>query len=167
MMMDDPPFEPDRALFARWHAARAAAAPAPAQPDALTLAAYAEGRLDEAAAEAVEAALGTDPELLETLLALRAPPEPETASAEFIRSAKRLVRAESVVVPFPTRKPVAPRPVKAWLAWGAVAASLLLVSVAGFDMGLATGHSVSATTAGDDSPSDLLDLSGLTGDDIG
>jgi hypothetical protein len=167
MMMDDPPFEPDRALFARWHAARDAAAPALAQPDALTLAAYAEGRLDEAAAEAVEAAFAADPHLLETLLALRAPPEPETASAKLIHSAQALVRAEPVVVAFPARRPVAPRPVKAWLAWGAVAASLLLVSVAGFDMGLATGHSVSATAAGDDSPSDLLDLSGLTGDDIG
>ncbi len=166
MMMDDPPFEPDRALFARWHAARDAAAPAPALPDAVTLAAYAEGRLDDAAAEAVEAALAADPDLLETLLALRAPPQPEAAAA-VIRSAQALVRAEPVVVPFPVRKPGAARPVKAWLAWGAVAASLLLVSVAGFDMGLATGHDVSATSAGDDSPSDLLDLSGLTGDDIG
>ncbi len=46
-MMDDPPFEPDRALFARWRDA----APAPEIPDALTLAAYAEGRLDETASE--------------------------------------------------------------------------------------------------------------------
>jgi len=167
MMMDDPPFEPDRALFARSHAARDAAAPVPALPDALTLAAYAEGRLDDAAAEAVEAALAADPDLLETLLALRAPAEPESASAKLVHSAQALVPAEPVVVPFPARKRVAPRPVKAWLAWGAVAASLLLVSVAGFDVGLATGHNVSATTAGDDSPSDLLDLSGLTGDDIG
>ena len=164
MMMDDPPFEPDRALFARW---RARDADAPAMPDALTLAAYAEGRLDEAAAESVEAALAADPDLLETLLALRAPPEPEAASAALIRSAQALVRAEPVVVPFPTRKPAAARPVKAWLAWGAVAASLLLVSVAGFNLGAATSHAVDTTAAGDESPSDLLDLSSLAGDDVG
>ena len=167
MMMDDPPFEPDRALFARWHAARDADAAAPELPDALMLAAYAEGRLDEAAAEAVEAALVVDPDLLDTLLALRAPPEPEAASAALIHSAQTLVRAEPVVVPFPVRKPAAPRPVKAWLAWGAVAASLLLVSVAGFNLGAATSHAVDTTAAGDESPSDLLDLSSLAGDDIG
>lgn len=165
-MMDDPPFEPDRALFARWHAARDAAATAPALPDALTLAAYAEGRLGEAAAEAVEAALAADPELLDTLLALRAPPR-AAASAALIRSAQALVRAEPVVVPFPVRKPAAARPVRAWLAWGAVAASLLLVSVAGFNLGAATSHAVDTTAAGDESPSDLLDLSSLAGDDIG
>jgi anti-sigma factor RsiW len=162
-MMDDAPFEPDRALFARWRDAT----PAPALPDALTLAAYAEGRLDDAAIEAVEAALAADPELIETLLALRAPAQTETASAVLIRSAQALVRAEPIVVPFPSRKAAAPRPVKAWLAWGAVAASLLLVSVAGFNLGLETGHSVGVGAAGDDSPSDLLDLSSLTGDDIG
>src|SRR5579859_4651655 len=151
MMMEDPPFEPDRALTARWRSARATADPAPETPDALTLAAYAEGRLDEAATEAVEAALAADPELLDTLLALRAEPAPETASAALIHSAQALVRAESVVVAFPTRKPAPPSRVNAWLVWGAVAASLLLVSVAGFDMGLATGHTVGATAAGDDS----------------
>jgi anti-sigma factor RsiW len=164
MMMDDPPFEPDKALAARWLAVRDTA---PATPDALTLAAYAEGRLDDAAAEAVEAALAADPDLLDTLLALRAPPEIESASAALILSAQSLVRAEPVVVPFPSRKPAPSHPVKAWFAWGAVAASLLLVSVAGFNMGLATGHPADAATAGDESPSDLLDLSGLTGDDIG
>jgi anti-sigma factor RsiW len=161
MMMEDPPFEPDKALAARW---RAAAASAPA-PDMLTLAAYAEGRLDEAAAEAVEAALAADPELLDTYLALRAPAETEAASAALIRSAQALVRTEPVVVPFPTRKPAAP--VKAWLAWGAVAASLLLVSVAGFNLGMATVPRTDAVSTSDESPSDLLDLSSLAGDDIG
>ncbi len=162
-MMDDPPFEPDRALVARWRDA----APAPEAPDALTLAAYAEGRLDDTEAEAVEAALAADPELLESLLALRAPVDAETASTALIRSAQALVRAEAVVVPFPGRKPVAARPVTAWLAWGAVAASLLLVSVAGFNLGVATGHTADAISAVDESSSDLLDLSSLTGDDVG
>lgn len=168
MMMDDPPFEPDKALAARWRSARAIDR-APDRPDALTLAAYAEGRLDEAAAEAVEAALAADPELLDTLLALRAPIEPEVASVALIRSAQSLGRGEPVVVPFPAPRPgaAAPRPVKAWLAWGAVAASLLLVSAAGFDLGLKTEHTINATAAIDDSPSDLLDLSDLTGDDVG
>lgn len=165
-MMEDPPFEPDKALAARWRAA-AAAASASEIPDALTLAAYAEGRLDETEAEAVEAALAADPELLDTLLALRTLPEPEAASAELIRAAQALVRAEPVVVPFHSRKPAPMRPVRAWLAWGAVAASLLLVSVAGFDLGMATSHTLSAPNAGDVSPSELLDLSGLTSDDIG
>src|SRR5579859_6247623 len=147
MMMDDPPFEPDPSLVARWRAAGGvqpveseAAGPAATAPDALTLAAYAEGRLDAAEAERVEAALAADPELLDTLLALRLPPATETPSAALIRSAQALVSAPSaadpVVVPFGRRpaREVPPPRLKAWLAWGAVAASLLLVSLAGFDL---------------------------------
>src|SRR5579859_7544795 len=115
MMMDDPPFEPDPSLVARWRAAGGvqpveseAAGPAATGPDALTLAAYADGRLDAAEAERVEAALAADPELLDTLLALRLPPATETPSAALIRSAQALVSAASaaadpVVVPFGRR----------------------------------------------------------------
>ena len=167
MTMDDPPFEPDRALFERWRAAAGSDAPRDAL-DALTLAAYAEGRLDEAAAERVEAALAADPELLDTLLALRAPAEAALPSQELIRAAQALVPpAEAVVVPF-ARPAAAARPLKAWLAWGALAASLLLVSTAGFGVGMLTGSAVNATaTSSDESPSDLLDLSSFAGDDVG
>jgi plasmid stabilization system protein ParE len=175
-MMDDPPFEPDRALFERWRGTAEPMATGPtAPPDALLLAAYAEGRLTGADAERVEAALAADPELLDTLLALRLPPETATPSAALIRSAQALVTAGPVVVPFTRRNTAAgrtPGRVNAWLAWGAVAASLLLVSMVGFDLGMRTGHVVggpgtNAATAGDDSPNDLLDLSNLAGDDIG
>jgi anti-sigma factor RsiW len=163
MMMDDPPFEPDRALVERWRAAVDAAAP---PPDAMILAAYAEGRLDDAAAEQVEAALAADPELLDTLLALRAPAETALPSPALIRSTQALVAADPVVVPF-IRRAAPARGLNAWLAWGAVAASLLLVSLAGFDLGMQTGHAVDTVSVSDDSPSDLLDLSSFTGDDIG
>ena len=165
MMMDDPPFERDRALFARWRAATAE--PLAMAPDALLLAAYAEGRLSEAEAEPVEAALAADPELLDMLLALRRPVESASPTPGLIRSAQALVadRPDPVVVPFRPRNAGLGR-VSGSLAWGAVAASLLLVAMVGFDLGVRTEHAVNATTLYD-SPSDLLDPSSLSGDDIG
>jgi hypothetical protein len=168
MMMDDPPFEPDRALFQRWR--EAAATPMATAPDALMLAAYAEGRLTEAESEQLEAALAVDPELLDTLLALRRPAGSAIPSAALIQSAQSCVpdRSDAVVVPFrgQVAVPAALGRVTAWLAWGAVAASLLLVSMAGFDLGVRTQHAVNAS-ASYETPADLLDPSSLSGDDIG
>jgi hypothetical protein len=165
MMMDDPPFERDRALFAQWRAA--AAEPMASAPDALLLAAYAEGRLTEAEAAPVEAALAADPALLDTLLALRQPAEPAQPSTMSIQAAQALVAGQSdpVVVPFRRRAAGLGR-FSGGLAWAAVAASLLLVSMVGFDLGVRTEHVVNATASAD-SPSDLLDPFSLSGDDIG
>jgi hypothetical protein len=160
MMMDDPPFEPDRALFARWRAAADQAAAL----DALPLAAYAEGRLGEAEAAPIEAALAADPALLDTLIALRFVAETAAPSPGLIATAQALVpaKANPVLVAFRPRASLVGR----IAAWGAVAASLLVVSLAGFDLGVRTEHAVSAE-AGYDAPADLLDPSSLAGDDIG
>jgi hypothetical protein len=157
-MIDDPPFEPDRALFTRWRTARSGAAPA--APDALALAAYADGRLAGAAAEAVEAALATDPELLDMLLALGQPAPPAIASAALIRSARGLVPSPRRII-----LPEAAGRVGPWYAWGAVAASLLIVAIGGFGLGMRTAYVVNAVIAAD-SPGDLLDPSSLSGDDF-
>jgi|HubBroStandDraft_1064217.scaffolds.fasta_scaffold00011_22 hypothetical protein len=170
-MIEDPPFEPDPALVDRWR--RAVAAPVGAAPDALVLAAYAEGRSSDLEIEEVEAALAADPALLDTLLALGRPVQPVIASAAFIGSVQGLVPVGTspVVVPFFFFRP---RPAAAGsrarvspaLAWAAVAASLLLVSVAGFDLGMRTERLVNAADTFE-SPGDLLDPSSLPGDDIG
>jgi hypothetical protein len=157
-MIDDPSFEPDRALFKRWRAAASGAGAA--RPDALTLAAYVDGRLAGAAAEAVEAALAADPQLLDLLLVLRQPEPPAIASAALIRSAQDLVPA-----PRRAAGPQAAGGVTPWYAWGAIAASLLIVAIGGFDLGMRTAYAVNAASAAD-SPGDLLDPSSLSGDDF-
>ena len=169
-MMDDPSFQAGKALFQRWRAASHPAMPTDTAPDALTLAAYAEGRLSDAEMALVEAALASDPALLDTLLALRLADAPETPSIALVQAAQVLVPAQEhpVVVPFPARRGGGASRVNAWLAWAAVAASLMIVSVAGFDLGIRTEHAVSAADAnGTDSAGDLLDLTDLSGDDIG
>ena len=63
----------EAALWARWRALAAASGAGRApEPDALLLAAYAEGRLDEAAAAAVEDWLAEEPERLADVAAARA-----------------------------------------------------------------------------------------------
>lgn len=169
-MMDDPSFQAGKALFQRWRAASHPAMPTDTAPDALTLAAYAEGRLSDAEMALVEAALASDPALLDTLLALRLADAPETPSIALVQAAQALVPAQEhpVVVPFQARRGSGASRVNAWLAWAAVAASLMIVSVAGFDLGIRTEHAVSAADAnGTDSAGDLLDLTDLSGDDIG
>lgn len=64
----------------------------PAAPDALQIAAWLDGRLDPAQAQAIEQSLAHDPALLRALLAARqAPPVP--ADAEEIAAARGLVQA--------------------------------------------------------------------------
>lgn len=171
MNMADPPFDGDPALARRW-LDTAAALPAPETADALTLAAYAEGRLDDAAAEAVEAALAADPALLDTLLALRQPAATAIPSIALIRSAQALVAptGQASILPFRrnitahSHSPIARA--RGWLAWGTVAAGLMIVSMAGFNLGIHTAEAFNPPAVAD-MTSDLLDPSGLAGDDSG
>ena len=126
----------EEALWRRWRGLAAQDEAAPEAPDPLQLAAYAEGRLDERGGEAIESWLAANPEAVEDIAAARA-----------------VAAREAAVVPF--RRPA--MPVRNWrsaMAWGGIAASLLAVSVLGFQLGSeAYAESGQSTVAS----ADLLD----------
>ena len=132
----------ETALWRHWRsAAVSAAGEAAPMPDPLLLAAYAEHRLSETAAEAVEAWLALHPEAFaDVLLAAqdsntRGAVVVEPSEAALARAMALVAAEDPKVVPF--RRPARPaRPV--WrVAVGriAVAASLLVVSLVGFALG--------------------------------
>jgi anti-sigma factor RsiW len=142
----------------------AAASSGAARPDALSLAEFAEDRLDGPEAAAVEALLAADPSLAEDVaLASRATEIPprigDAALAATIARAAALVPATPEatrhnVLPFRTARPPLSSPaVSSWrlaARWGALAASLALVSWLGFALG-------------SDAYGDLAALDGQTG----
>jgi len=130
----------------------AAASSGAARPDALSLAEFAEHRLDGPEAAAVEAFLAADPSLAEDVaLASRATEIPprigDAALAATIARAAALVpappeaakAARHNVLPFRTARPAASSPApSSWrlaARWGVLAASLALVSWLGFALG--------------------------------
>jgi hypothetical protein len=125
----------EAALWRRWRAAAVDAAGA--EPDAVLLAAYAENRLPEQAAEAIENWLATHPETVSDVLAARgvARAEAVTASAAVTaRAAALVVAGDAQVLAF--RKP-SPR-VGSWRTaamWSGMAASLVVTSLIGFSLG--------------------------------
>lgn len=147
-----------RALWRRWRTLAVAGMEDRAlAPDPLLLAAYAEGRLDEAAAAPVELWLAAHPETLtETLAdltAARAAPATEAAPEAFIARAAALVgAADPKIVAF--RRPQV-RGLRNWrslAAWSGIAASLLATSLIGFELGSdtyvsLTGSQTSAISA--------------------
>ncbi len=168
-MNDDAPFQVDRALFERWRSHESGSADAPATLDPMLLAAYLDGRLDETGAAPIERLLAADPQALDELMNVRAEPiVPEIASARFLRDVQALVPPKSAtVLPF-ARPPAAPRRVaKAWAAWGAVAASLVLISLVGFDVGMQAERTINGSPD-TGSSIDIFDQSnGLLGDGVG
>lgn len=129
MTDDSDPLSPDRAarLWQRYRAA----APQPERPDDLAIAAYADGRLSEEAAADVEAWLAQDPDMLDTVLALRAAPaaaSPEPASLDSVRRARALV----------TDGGAAGGHMPAWrraVGWSSVAAAMLVAGMLSFQAG--------------------------------
>ena len=110
-----------KALWARFKAA---------EPDPLTLAAYAEGRLTGEAAAAVERWLALDPDAAADVAALRT-----AAVAADDAAAKRVASRASPLVPGAV---VLFRPrVRRWVEVTAIAASLLLMAYVGFALGSA------------------------------
>jgi anti-sigma factor RsiW len=127
-----------------WYRARPMwreAAGAPAAPDALTLAAYLDGSLDETSAEAVETWMAVAPEGLADIQAIReilAAPPPDAPDHVIVR-AQAIVRA----------RPVPARAEAGWLrgilagsagllgpaVWAGAVAAVLLASVSGFELG--------------------------------
>jgi anti-sigma factor RsiW len=156
----------DAALWRRWQALAPEMAPGTAvAPEPLLLAAYAEGRLGEAEAAAVERWLAAAPEALADLAAARAVGNAvaEAAAETMIVRAQALVPAAGPkVVPLRRPQPQLGR----WrmaMAWGGLAASILATSLVGFTLGNDTYASLMTSTATTDSAyGDLLDTpSGL------
>lgn len=160
----------DRGLWQRWRHLAASEVPA---PNALTLAAYAEGRLSEEEAESVENWLATYPEALTEVLAARAVPQsPEIAPERLIEAASALVPeklGENVVL---LRRPAHGAP--QWrnaIAWSSVAASLIAASFVGFSLGSDAYQKLSPSQSGESAYADALEVSpsleSLFGEDSG
>jgi anti-sigma factor RsiW len=101
-------------------------------PDALLLAAYAEGRLAPAEAARVEAFLADNPELAEDVAFARigaAEVNPAAAERVAARAMALVAEPNATVVPFRAR------PVRRWAEAMALAASLVLCAYLGFEMG--------------------------------
>src|SRR4051812_20210851 len=124
-----------------WRRYRAAALPSSGddEPDFGSLAAYAEGRLDEDQAAPVEAWLAVDPMRLALIGALGADAS-APAPLAVIRNARALVR---------------PAPQPAWrrtAAWASIAASLVIVGASGFIAGHQAddyGEAITVSVGGD------------------
>ena len=96
-------------LWRRWQEREGPAVATLEAPDPLLIAAYAEGSLDEAAAEAVEAWLVFHPEELDDVIAARAADESSPVSEAVIARALALVAAPAPgVVSFRQPAPRAP-----------------------------------------------------------
>ena len=127
----------EAALWRRWRSAAASAMTAGAEPNPLVLAAYAENRLPPHAVEAVEDWLAAHPEALQDVLAARQAARealPAASPAVLARAAALVVEGNAQVLPF--RHPATR--VTSWrgaIAWGALAASLLVTSLVGFTLG--------------------------------
>jgi hypothetical protein len=129
----------DAALWQQWRAAiGAAAGEATRAPDALLLAAYAENRLGEAEADAVESWLATHPDAIEDVLnaqrSLGGGPSEHASDAALVRAMALVSGSDPKILPF--RRP-APRqaPWRIAVARVGIAASLVAVSLIGFALG--------------------------------
>jgi len=147
----------DRRQWQRWQALGKQSRVA--EPDTMLLAAYAEGRLDEAEAEPVEAWLAATPEALGDLVAARSADRdpPRLVRERIIDKAGALVPpARAEILPFRAK----PQPrLPQWrtaLAWSSLAASIVCASLVGFSMGSDAYASLSGTQAVDSSTSDGL-----------
>ncbi len=147
----------DRRLWQRWQAL--GGEPRAVEPDALSLAAYAEARLVEA--EAVETWLATAPEALADIVAARAINRrpPRLVFQHILGNACSLVpeatapRASAAIVPLRARRPQ-------WrtaLAWSSIAASLVCASMIGFSMGSDAYANLSQTHTADTASPDNLE----------
>ena len=114
---------------------------------ALDLAAYADGRLSEAAAEAIETWLATHPEAFDDLVAARGTGD-ATAPQRMVHRAAALVAGDASdgrVVPF--RPSPAVRNWRVHIARVAVAACLVLTGLAGFTLGAGAYDNLFSSTS--------------------
>jgi anti-sigma factor RsiW len=152
--MTEPRDEAEGWALWRWWRGRNAQLAVPM--DGLSLAAYAEGRLDANGAQAVEYWLAAHPEALADVIAARAAAEAPSSStsAAIVARAAGLVHWPSAEV-VPLRR-AAPR----WrtaVAWSGIAASLMVTSLVGFALGSDAYLSAANTSAADTTFQNLLD----------
>jgi len=129
----------EAALWSRWRAlARKTDRSAGAEPDEMTLAAYADGRLDARRAEAVEAWLFDHPDALADVLAARAlaTAHAEVPEALLGRACALVASQQNRVLPFP-QSTLRSGSWRGVMAWASIAASLLITSLVGLSL---TGH---------------------------
>jgi len=128
-------------LWRRWREGQAGAGDAAAEPDALTLAVYAEGRLGrpgvdpetDPAVATVEAWMAAHPDLLADLAAARSAHDEIADAAIVARASALIARPAGNVSALSLR---ATRPV--WqdaMAWSGIAATLLAAVLIGFQLG--------------------------------
>jgi hypothetical protein len=139
----------ERALWRRWVMANELPAAGRMGDDAgtlvlddLTLAAYAEDRLDPAVARTIGAVLDDDPDLAADVAAARLAVAGEDVAGGGAALASVIARAGALVPGSGDRviafRAAAPRPEPSWrlaVRWGALAASLAMVSYLGFALG--------------------------------
>jgi anti-sigma factor RsiW len=161
----------DRRLWRRWQALGEDSRVA--EPDALLLAAYAEGRLSEAEAEPVEAWLAAAPEALGDIIAARTTYQrpPRMVFEHVLDKATALVAGEAPPAPteitdaeiLPFRPRLRPSHLRAphlrpqWrtaIAWSSLAASILCASLVGFSMGSDAYTNLSGTQTADSATGD-------------
>ena len=124
----------DKALWQRWRTLAPAAAGEP--PDALTLAAYVEGRLGPTELEAVEDWLSADPDLAADMAIAR-----RAAFGSLHETADSVIARASALLPPESAQVLIMRPTarlsrwRGMARWSAMAASILVVSAIGFALG--------------------------------
>jgi|SRR5579863_1984425 len=129
-------------------------------PDALALAAYAEGRLSEAEAEPIERWLAAHPESLDQIFADIAAARSASDAVMPMVDVSVIDKAFALVTG--TKDNVVPlrRPTPAWrnaLAWSSVAASLVAASLVGFTMGSDAYQHIARADAAEAAAADSLD----------
>jgi len=152
--------ETERTLWRRFYAPGGPKAPA---PGALALAAYAEGRLIEAAAEPIEHWMASHPELLNDALVDLAAAHGLTPASVYVPDEAIIAKACALVGDGANAK-IVPfrRAASNWrtaLAWSSIAASLMVASLGGFAMGSDAYQNLSLNTGADTVSTDSFDVS--------
>jgi hypothetical protein len=137
----------DAALWRRWRSAEGADRTA-GEPDPLLLAAYAEGRLSEQAAEAIEAWLALNPLAIQDIISARSAQDAPLPAAEAIVARATALVGEHGAEILPFRRPVlARRDWRTTAGWSAMAASILVACLLGAAMGQATYTTLASSSA--------------------
>jgi hypothetical protein len=162
----------ERALWRQW--ATTQRGTESLAPDALALAAYAEGRLSEAEAEPIERWLAAHPESLNQVFADIAAARGASDAVMPLVNAAIMAKARALIPGSIDNVVPLRRPTPAWrnaLAWSSIAASLIAASFVGFTMGSDAYQHIARADAAEAAATDSLDatatLDSAFGDEAG